>query len=98
MCAIVSSASRRGVAAITASLRRQLSDLVPLDIHVVGSSEEATEAARQAAAVADVVAAVGGDGTVADVATGIFGSRAALAIVPTGSTNITARSLGIPRQ
>ena len=32
----------------------------------------------------------------ADVATGIFGSSAALAIVPTGSTNIAARSLGIP--
>ncbi len=98
MCAVVSAANRRGVAAIMASLRRQLSDLVALDIHVVGSSDEATDAARQAAAFADVVAAVGGDGTVADVATGIFGSRAALAIVPTGSTNITARSLGIPRQ
>ena len=32
----------------------------------------------------------------ADVATGIFGSSAALAIVPAGSTNIAARSLGIP--
>jgi YegS/Rv2252/BmrU family lipid kinase len=98
MCAVVSSANRRGVAAITASLRRRLTDLVALDIHVVGSSDEATDAARKAAAFADVVAAVGGDGTVADVATGIFGSRAVLAIVPTGSTNITARSLGIPRQ
>jgi YegS/Rv2252/BmrU family lipid kinase len=44
----------------------------------------------------DVVVAVGGDGTVADVATGVFGSTASLGIVPAGSTNITARSLGIP--
>jgi YegS/Rv2252/BmrU family lipid kinase len=43
-----------------------------------------------------MVIAVGGDGTVADVATGIHGSPAALGIVPTGSTNIGARSLGIP--
>ena len=47
---------------------------------------------------ATVVVAVGGDGTVSDVATGIFGSRAALGIVPAGSTNIIARSLGIPAQ
>jgi diacylglycerol kinase family enzyme len=35
---------------------------------------------------------------VADVATGIFGSSTALGIVPAGSTNIIARSLGIPAQ
>ncbi|MBA3450544.1 MAG: hypothetical protein H0T18_04965 [Chloroflexia bacterium] len=65
---------------------------------MVDSSSDATEAARVAAETADVVVAVGGDGTVADVATGIFGSTAALAIVPAGSTNITARSLSIPSQ
>src|SRR4029079_2655516 len=61
------------------------------------SPSQAATLARDAAAIADVVVAVGGDGTVADVATGIFGSAARLGIVPTGSTNITARCLDIPR-
>jgi YegS/Rv2252/BmrU family lipid kinase len=69
-----------------------------LEVQVANSSTEATEAASQAARWATVVVAVGGDGTVADVATGIFGSPAALGIIPAGSTNIVARSLGIPAQ
>ena len=97
MSAIFSAANRRGVEAITTALSRHLADRVALEIDVVNSSGEATIAARQASPHCDVVVAVGGDGTVADVATGIFGSSAALGIVPTGSTNITARSLGIPR-
>lgn len=97
ICAIVSGANRLGVSSIAASLQQRLSDEFSLEIAVVGSSHEATDAARQAAARADVVVAVGGDGTVADVATGMFGSPAALGIVPAGSTNITARTLGIPR-
>jgi YegS/Rv2252/BmrU family lipid kinase len=67
-----------------------------VDIVVVHSSTDATDAARNGAQWADVVVAVGGDGTVADVATGLFGSPAALGILPAGSTNITARALGIP--
>jgi YegS/Rv2252/BmrU family lipid kinase len=63
---------------------------------VVTSSHEATLAAREAAAEADIVVAVGGDGTVADVATGIHGTAASVGIIPGGSTNITAKSLGIP--
>ena len=45
---------------------------------------------------ADIVVAVGGDGTVADVATGLRHGSATLGIVPAGSTNIIARESGIP--
>ena len=96
VAAIVSGASRLGADAVSESLRRHLGPSIGLHVRVVRSSEEATAAARVAAGNADTVVAVGGDGTVADVATGIFGSGAALGIVPAGSTNITARSLGIP--
>ncbi len=56
-----------------------------------------TELAQMAAAAgACAVVAVGGDGSVADVATGLSGSPAALGIIPKGSGNGLARTLGIP--
>jgi YegS/Rv2252/BmrU family lipid kinase len=96
VAAIVSSAGRHRVDRLIQRLTIALADRGPLRCAIVASSEEATLAARAAAATAELVIAVGGDGTVADVATGIFGSRASLGIIPTGSTNITARTLGIP--
>lgn len=57
---------------------------------------DARQLAREAACAAEVVIAVGGDGTVAEVASGIIDTSATLAIVPTGSTNVIARGLGIP--
>lgn len=57
----------------------------------------ATELARQAAADGyDFVIAVGGDGTVNEIAQGLIGTNTAMAIVPTGSGNGLARHLGIP--
>src|SRR4051812_34635098 len=67
-----------------------------VEIVISSSSDELVEAAHKAATAFDIVVAMGGDGTVSRVATGIFGSAAALGIIPFGSTNIIARSLGIP--
>ncbi len=57
----------------------------------------ATELAREAvAAGARLVIAVGGDGTVNEVARGLLGSGSALGVVPVGSGNGLARALRIP--
>lgn len=45
----------------------------------------------------DIVVAVGGDGTINEVATQIIGSPTVLGIIPRGSGNGLARHLGIPR-
>lgn len=52
--------------------------------------------AETAAGETDLIIAVGGDGTVAHVASGILGKDVDMAIIPNGSTNVVARGLGIP--
>lgn len=55
------------------------------------------KAARQAIRdQVDVVVAVGGDGTVSRIADELRGTNVRLAIVPTGSANLIARSLNLP--
>lgn len=55
----------------------------------------ARELAKEAAAKHPIVIAFGGDGTVGDVARGIFGTDATLGILPVGTGNDVARNLGL---
>jgi YegS/Rv2252/BmrU family lipid kinase len=71
---------------------------VRADIHETTRSGHAGElAAKAVAAGVDRIVAWGGDGTVNEVAGALFGTVAALGIVPGGSGDGLARSLGLPR-
>jgi diacylglycerol kinase (ATP) len=62
-------------------------------------AKHGTQIAKEAAAAGiKTIVAVGGDGSVNDVIAGIHGTDSALAIIPKGSGNGLARSLGIPLQ
>jgi diacylglycerol kinase family enzyme len=57
----------------------------------------ATELSREASREGyDVVVALGGDGTVNEVANGLLGSSTPLCCLPGGSANVFAKMLGIP--
>lgn len=63
----------------------------------VDQAEPATEAVRGAVRRGvDAVFAMGGDGTVRDAASGVYGSRVPLGVLPAGTTNVVARALGVP--
>jgi diacylglycerol kinase family enzyme len=69
------------------------------ELRIVGGKEVVAaleEAARDDAA--DIIMAGGGDGTVSAAAANIMGSGKALAVLPAGTMNLFARSLGIPLQ
>ena len=73
------------------------SSLFDYELHFTKSAEHNLELASQSVEEkADIIAAVGGDGTINHVAKHLVDSNIPLAIIPFGSGNGFARHLGIP--
>jgi diacylglycerol kinase (ATP) len=65
------------------------------DLVETTGSGDAEALAREAVRLGyRAVAVAGGDGTVAEVVTGLVGSRVALGIIPMGTANLVAANLG----
>jgi YegS/Rv2252/BmrU family lipid kinase len=69
----------------------------PFDLAATESPGHAERLAREAAGLGyRAVCVVGGDGTLAEAATGLSGSMTPLAIIPRGTANQVAQNLSIP--
>jgi diacylglycerol kinase (ATP) len=67
------------------------------DLVETSAAGDAERLAREAARLGyRAVAAAGGDGTLAEVITGLAGSEVPLGIIPQGTANLVASNLGIP--
>jgi YegS/Rv2252/BmrU family lipid kinase len=98
MLIIANPASRRGAKyteAVTAKLDTRG---IPHRLYRTENPLHATYLAKQAAeAGEEFVLCVGGDGTLSEVAGGLYGSDTALGIIPAGTGNDFARYLGLPQ-
>ena len=77
-------------------LNSHLRDFPHSDLIVSQKIGDITDHARRAAEIYDVVVACGGDGTTREVAEGLIGTQARMGIIPMGSGNDFAKSVGIP--
>ena len=83
----------------TATLLQILRDLgIEAEVYYTTLDDPGEGIARQLADKhADLVIAVGGDGTIHSIARGLLGSSTTLGIIPAGTMNNLAHSLGIPQ-
>ena len=80
----------------TVVVHRELSQRHEVEIVETNRRGHATRFAQDAARRGlDVVIGFGGDGTLNEVATGVAGTDTALGVLPGGSTNVFARTLGL---
>jgi diacylglycerol kinase family enzyme len=83
-------------------LRAYLEKKLPGEIHdVCGDTRTTIEWAKKASSEAEVIVAMGGDGTIADTLQGIFEAGKAkdvlFGVIPFGSGNAFRKSFGIPK-
>src|SRR5687767_9659908 len=78
-------------------IAKALSADFKLDVVDTQSRGHASDLAKEAVDLGfDAILAFGGDGTINEVAQDMVSTDIALGIIPGGSTNVMARSLGIP--
>lgn len=81
----------------TVVVQRELSRVGTVDLVETNRRGHAIRFAQDAARRDfDVVIGFGGDGTLNEVATGLAGTETALGVLPGGSTNVFARTIGLP--
>ena len=85
---------RRDVPLILSALRGLGYDVEELETEAAGDASGLARGAVEAGF--DIVAVLGGDGTVNEAVNGLAGSDVPLAIIPTGTVNVLAMELGIP--
>src|SRR3989304_723355 len=89
------SKSKSAVAAVLQEFARHGIDMIPSPTEPGGSViHQVRELLPDSP---DLLVAWGGDGTINEVVNGMFGSEAALGILPGGTANLFARELGVPR-
>jgi len=94
---VVNSFASSVTARNTVVIHRELSREHDVTVVETNRRGHATRFAQDAATRGlDVVIGFGGDGTLNEVATGIAGTDAALGVLPGGSTNVFARTIGLP--
>lgn len=99
LVAFVANPSKPGVPDLRATVRRACAEqYLPEPLWLETTPEDpgvgqAREAVRRGA---DVVVALGGDGTVRAVAEALVGTRVPMGLVPVGTGNLLARNLDIP--
>jgi YegS/Rv2252/BmrU family lipid kinase len=93
---IANPVTRRNADKLIAALRDCAPDGIEFDIQLTTRAGEARDIAIARAPGARLLVAIGGDGTVADCAAALIETGTPLAVMPGGSTNITAREQGVP--
>jgi diacylglycerol kinase (ATP) len=79
---------------VVAELERRGCAVTVLPTRAAGDAERL---AREADPAFDLIVAAGGDGTVNEVANGIFAASRPLAVLPFGTGNVLANEIGLPR-
>lgn len=94
---VVNSFASSVTARNTVIVHRALSRCHDVQIVETNRRGHATRFAQDAAhREVDLVISFGGDGTLNEVASGVAGSQTSLGVLPGGSTNVFARTIGLP--